>query len=884
MRSRAYVGVCAVALAALLGCGSGGAGSNVEPDGTERKEQSGREDAPGVDAASELDGEGGQTADVTLPVVNNGVTARREGDELVLENERLRVRFRIEAGRFSVETAEGLLLLSNAEARALEYAGTAEGETHKSSEREFAGWTAVQTSGPLGDGVRLAVELASGSSKKPDFRMELELLGNASYLLARLDVRAPAGDAGADMRWLELSPLVLDQETGGALFVGNDPAKHAVVDDGTDMYFDFAARVYRVGTGDSFFFPGRGGVANWNTLLHEPASGRSLAAGFFSFTHGIGLIANDYSSTNAPEDQGRKGFTRFEGFVRYDPSRGWEEDADGLFVASEWLYVDFLPETPFDGLEQYASRYATFHGKKLWADIPTGWNSWGGGSGEGGVGTNIDEAMILANLEAMEEDFVPFGMRYFLIDDGWQKSHGDWETDPEVFPPHDGLEGMAWMAKHVKEKGLIPGIWIAPFWVKMDSKFAQEHADWLAPKNELASALMGDKDAILDLANPEVLAYLHDLFHKITQVWGFKWIKMDFAYYALFAEELYGNREGAAGAFHNALSVIRDAIGPETFFLTISAMGLCFDAADGARTTLDNQPAWGDVEDQGIKVTLRTAAHRYYLNNLWSNHHDLLFYRPTIGLTLNEARAWTSVVALMGGIVKLGEQFTAMHEHPEWLSMVRPIIPVYPHSARPLDMFELNHPEVWHLPVHLGERSWDVVGFFNWGKTHEIMFSSGKEVPEQPRSKVLALSAIGRQDDGPCVAIDAWEGTCHEIAGQSLEAYLQPRSDRVLVLQCGLSSDVPRILKTSRHLLGGVVEILAEEVSKDADGRTVLEATIDSPAGFPLEVLVHGGALGEPDVEAPADAEISVASGDCKGVLAVSVLPESSPVELKLRY
>jgi hypothetical protein len=809
------------------------------------------------------------------PLECSGVKAWQEDDVLVLDNGVLVVRYRLTEGLFDVATASGDVLLVNAESRATLFPGAPGGTVYRASLLPFKSWEGeCWDSSPLGPGTTVLVRRVLPN--QGTMITILSLLEASTYLLSSMGIYGDAEMKATPFK--ELSPLVADSDTGGGLFIGQDPYQHMVVDNGSDMYFDFAARVYRVGKGNSVWFAGRGGVSNWNTALYDPDSGRSVTAGFLSFGRGIGLIANDYQPADALEDNGRKGFTRFEGFVRFDPFRGWDDAGEGWGrIYGELFYVDFLAPTPFDGLERYASRYAQYHEKKLWTDIPTGWNSWGGGGGEGGLGTNINEEILNANLQAMLEDFAPWGMKYFLVDNGWEVVEGDWQTNTERFPPHEGMDGMAYLAQKVKDAGLIPGIWVAPFWVKSNSKLAQEHPDWLVPKNELAGFLMSDTDETLDLANPEVLEWLHDLMTRLTQEWGYQWIKLDFSYYALFADELYGGTQSAAEAYHNAMAVIRDAIGPETFFVGISAMGLCFDTVDGGRTTLDNMPTWGDDDDQGIKITLRTAAHRYYLNWLWSNHHDLVFYRPTIGLTLNEARAWTSVVSLMGGIVKLGDPYTMMHDHPDWLAMARKIIPVYPHSARPLDMFQLLHPEVWHLPVTRAGRHWDVVGLFNWGTN--VAVATGQDVPEETRTKKLDLATVGLGSGDSYLAVSMWDLTCDWIHDGVLEATLEPRTEAVFVVRP--QAGEPAIVATDRHLMGGAVEVEDEWVTATDDGY-LLSATIKQPAGHALNVLMDGAGLDAVAVVSPVGATIM--AGPCEGTWLLQVTPSESPVQLEVRY
>ena len=814
----------------------------------------------------------------TIPdeVGNAGVLAHQEGDDLVLENGVLMLVYDLEKGTYHMRQGLERLRMVEVDSRVvLEDPITGKQTTLSATQTPFAGWQGEITNDALGQGV--AVTVTRKSADGYEIEQRLELKDAESFLLVSSELRVQADSGLAGLKMAEMYPLLLEYETGGALFVGADPVKHLVVDNGSDMYFDFAARVFRVGKGGSVFFPQKGSVANWNMGLYDSESGDSVVAGYFTHELGMGLIALNHDSKDCVEIDGRKGFTRFEAFTNYEPPRPLDPAGTGGELKSELFYLDLAPPTPFDGLERFADRFIKRIGKKLWTDIPTGWNSWGGGSSAQGMSSNISEEIILPNLELMVEDFQPWGMKWFFIDDGWQQEHGDWFTHPERFPDHDGMEGMAWLAKEIKDQGLTPGIWIAPFWAKKNSKIAQEHPDWWADIAELGNLVIGDDDLVPDLTNPEVLQWVHDTFHRITQEWGFKWIKMDFSYFALFATNLSDPDVTASEAYRNALKVIRQAIGPETFFLTVSAMGLCFDLGNGSRTTLDNQPIWGDDVDQGIKIGLRTAAHRYYLNWLWANHHDLLFYRDVLGLTLNEARAWTSAVALMGGIVKLGETYVDMHANPEWLSLVRPLLPVYPVSARPLDMFELLYPEVWFLPVHRDDRAWHVLGLFNWGKNEVLL--TGQELEETTKVKSRTLKSLGLDEQAEYLVMDVWTHDCHWETGGTIAMDLEPRTEKVLILRS--RPEEPEIAATSRHLLGGAVEVTSEQV-QDVDGLLTLSAIIDQPSGYPLEIFVADAGFQIAEVVSPA--EVGILPGPCEDVQVISVTPDVTPVSLDIRF
>ena len=72
----------------------------------------------------------------------------------------------------------------------------------------------------------------------------------------------------------------------------------------------------------------------------------------------------------------------------------------------------------------------------------------------------IDEALILANIEAAEAHLAPAELPLIEIDDGWQRGWGDWRFN-EAFP-----RGLEEISAEVEARGLTLGIWMAPFLIE----------------------------------------------------------------------------------------------------------------------------------------------------------------------------------------------------------------------------------------------------------------------------------------------------------------------------------------------------------------------------------------------------------------------------------
>lgn len=399
----------------------------------------------------------------------------------------------------------------------------------------------------------------------------------------------------------------------------------------------------------------------------------------------MGLVASDFRRSGAPTAaDGRLGFYRLETLVHYEEGRPADPDGDGGRVLdSEWAYIDVAPPTVFDGLEAFARRYAQRMGKEVWTDVPTGWNSWGG-HGAGGYGQTIDEQLLLDNMDAAVTDFLPQRMDWFLIDDGWQTAHGDWWPRTDNFPDHGQQNSLEWLADRVRERGMTPGIWIAPYTGYLD-----------------------------------------------------------------------------------------------------------------------------------------------------------------------------------------------MHAHPEWRAQVNPLLPVYPHSGRPLDLFRREYPETWVLPAERDGRTWSVVGLFNWGLNKDIGAEDWEA--EQPRTVGLSLAAMGRDPAQRHLVFDAWDHTWEWTEADRVERTLEPRTEAVLIVRAEPAD--PAVVFTTFHLLGGAVEVHDE--AWDAAAGT-LTAAVDTVPGEAQTVWVAAAGR-TPKTVAVTPAE-AVTHEVADGLLAVRFAPQGTNVELRIDW
>jgi alpha-galactosidase len=131
-------------------------------------------------------------------------------------------------------------------------------------------------------------------------------------------------------------------------------------------------------------------------------------------------------------------------------------------------------------------------------------------------------------LRALATRGAELGVERFVLDDGWFKGRandraglGDWIADRRKFP-----DGLAPLIDHVRGLGLEFGLWVEPEMVNPDSDLARTHPHWL--RREADGALLLQRNqAVLDLAEPEIVEHLFDALRTLLAAHAISYLKWD---------------------------------------------------------------------------------------------------------------------------------------------------------------------------------------------------------------------------------------------------------------------------------------------------------------------------------------------------------------------
>jgi hypothetical protein len=804
------------------------------------------------------------------------------------------VRFDRTAGTFDVTLADGRTVLEGACALVEVRGAGSAGTIYRTSDGYSRTVTTTTGADALGQARRLEVS-HRGLPGAPDLTLRLAVYPGAPFLTVAVE----AANSGADVMVLNrLGPASVEAARGGALRLGAHPATHRILEDGSFFLYDFFvdvvpgdARQPMETVGLAMVHGGQRGhsISNSNHGIKDLATGQAFVAGALDFAHASSFFNASYVAEEAVAVDGRTPFTYWAADFPYLPLG--KPLAPGARLEAGPVLIIPSTDRPHEGLERWAAAVKRWNQIELWTErgadhrVPTGWNSWSGSSSSGGYGASIDEPLMLDNLAVMATELRDFGGEWFQIDDGYEAFYGDWDWRTDRFP-----HGAAWLAGQIRDQGLLPGVWIAPFQVdELSATYAAHAGDgWFAERLPLVS---GDKP-ILDLTHPDALAWVTERFRAVRAA-GYRWVKVDFAYWALGAASFHDPTATREEAYRRGLAAIRDGLAAgateaggspgDTFWVSVAMVGPHVGFADSLRPNLDTMPAWdkekesqGRIDAQGFKPTVRTLARRYYLHGqVYLFNHDMIFFRslsdPAVPpITPDESRCLLTAIGLSGGVAKLGERLVDMPA--EWINDYRRLLPVFGHAARPLDLFEREFPEAWHLRVDppAGRNTggdgppYDVVALFNWGTNDDLTQSPYAALADEARTVSVDLGAIGLDPATDYVAREFWSGEVVEGIRGTLARTVAPHTVQLFALRPVETH--PQLLGGNRHLLQGAVEVRAVSWSEDARQLTLAydaaPGTVKAPFEHQLVFRVPPGwSLGAAAVDGATGLRTEVTAG-----------------------
>ena len=438
---------------------------------------------------------------------------------------------------------------------------------------------------------------------------------------------------------------------------------------------------------------------------------------------------------------------------------------------------------------------AATHGARLDKGPVYGWCSWYDRT------TKIDAAHVLSVTKTIEANPDTFGRGIIQIDDGYQKMDGDWSGN-EKFP-----EGMAAVAKRIREAGCTPGVWFAPLminpahpWGKANPEAIQKNAKGIDSFMN-PNAFHPDGANWINPSHPESKKFLFNIIRDAKER-GYGYIKIDFNG---IGSQFVDPTKTRLQIFRELYTLYRQAAGDEMYILsclgqpTRGVVGFI----DAARVGPDSHPAHFD------KCLHSVLRFQIYDNVWWQNDPDVSYLAPKlesrrVGYTPQGEgmwRTWHAVNALVGGTAMISEPVDAPDCRDVWRNY-EIMRPGSSESARLLTLGDSAENSIFGFAAERVYGDFAVYNLYN--------------ALEGERSIKLDFKAAGLPSGVKCAVFDFWSNKVVGYATDSYTTAALPQFSSALLRFTPLASDVPVLVGSDLHLSIGATEIENLRVSPDS--------------------------------------------------------------------
>ncbi len=361
------------------------------------------------------------------------------------------------------------------------------------------------------------------------------------------------------------------------------------------------------------------------------------------------------------------GFTscrRFQNEIRLFPDGRFEIaiDPEGLEIkpGERWELeemIAFAGENRSAALARVARQINQNHPRLPWAEPPTGWCSWYC------FYEKVTEQDILRNLDAVIQR-VP-ALRYIQIDDGYQAAMGDWLVPGPFFK-----NGLQPLIRRIRDRGLEPAIWVAPFIAEAKSQLLREHPDWFI-KDHTGKPLASNEITfggwrcapwyMLDGTHPGAQGYLEHVFRVMKENWGCTYFKLDANCWGAMPGGIHHDRQATrVESYRRGMEAIRRGAG-DAFILGCNApMWPSLGLVHGMRTSNDIMRTWTFIRGTARENLLRS----WQNGKLWWNDPDCLVLAD-LGDQRSSAEEYTfheATILASGGMVLAGDDLSTLPE------------------------------------------------------------------------------------------------------------------------------------------------------------------------------------------------------------------------------
>ncbi|MEI8078881.1 MAG: glycoside hydrolase family 36 protein, partial [bacterium] len=462
---------------------------------------------------------------------------------------------------------------------------------------------------------------------------------------------------------------------------------------------------------------------------------------------------------------------------------------------------------------------------------PVGWMTWYA------VQFKANETLVLENAKRLASTFGNYSDQLCLWVD-WEWNHhsftGLGEQGVDTFTPRKDAypNGLDFVAREIKQLGLIPALWVGATNDGQRNQLLQQHPDWiLAQKPEWCGQYW------IDPSHPDVVkTYIPAIFKQVRD-WGYQAVKWDclsvtFDICDAFHAKFHQPTLSTTAAMRQLVQAARNHVGPDFFLL--SCAGSTERDITFAMDLFNMARIGGDIFgwDEFLTNSVARVLHFYP----W---HNVVFYADADNLvlrrefnTLAQARSRVSFYGLTGLPVTIGDHLPELDEpRLDLLKRIMPVADIHPMDAQQKVMG--NGYVLANLMVCKKFGTWNVIDLLN--------------PRDEPLTLTLRLEAelhIETRNGQRHAVYSFWDSQFLGLHGDTLTVTVPPMDSAVLrITPVG---NRPQVISTSRHITQGAIDLAAlawEETTNCLSGSSEVvtgetyRLTILLPDGYTFAAL-----------------------------------------------
>lgn len=351
----------------------------------------------------------------------------------------------------------------------------------------------------------------------------------------------------------------------------------------------------------------------------------------------------------------RTGYT----IIRFDCNSNLikiEKDLEGAVINGDYEVLNIVNLCGTED-EVFDKWFKLLNIPKSTAQVKNGYTTWYN------YYPNINEEIVRGDLEALSK--VDADVDIFQIDDGYQTKVGDWlSVDAKKFPC-----GMKVVADEIHKKGMLAGLWLAPFGAQYASKVVKEHPDWLIRNSNgkpVRCGLNWGGFYALDIENPDAREYIRHFFDVVLNDWGYDLVKLDFLYAAAIIPN-HGKSRGQLMC--EAMDFLRECVGDKLILGCGVPLMPAFGKVDYCRIGADMSLSWnnqtfGKREEVSTINTLGNSIFRRQLDGrAFRNDPDVFLLRENnLKCSFEQCKIIATVNRLFGSVLFTSDTVSEYNE------------------------------------------------------------------------------------------------------------------------------------------------------------------------------------------------------------------------------